>query len=181
MNTSNIASEESTAIGNSALAYGANSIAIGNFVSVYADETITIGNYSYSTAYGSVLIGHNLQTSGDNSPQVIFGRNNEPVAGGVFSIGNGTGAWLFDEQAGYYTQDRSNLLLIMEDGRTILRHRDYPAPTGTGANDSATPPALPTPQKEALRVQGNATVDGIFRVRPAGDIGMGPFTEDDGL
>jgi hypothetical protein len=148
---------------------GSNSIAIGTSTYAVSLRSLALGSYARADSTGSVAIGHGVSTSSSSTPgQVVLGTYNEIRDDAAFIIGNGTGNSEYDPATGNYESNRSILFFITTDGKGVFRHKDYIEPT--------TQQLVPTQPKEALRVKGDATVEGTLRIQPAGDLSMGQFT-----
>jgi hypothetical protein len=178
--------DHATAIGYYANANNTGAVALGNFVNASAYDAIAIGRDSSASNYGaialgnsvnassenSVTIGHNLQTSSYTSGQIVLGTYNEVRDAAAFIIANGTGNYEYNPATGNYGENRGNLFLITTAGKGIFRHTSF------------SEPSIPVPEqeKEALRVKGDASIEGNVKVtgalllQPASDLDMGPFT-----
>ncbi|MDR2981764.1 MAG: hypothetical protein LBV12_05910 [Puniceicoccales bacterium] len=154
-----VADNNSVVVGSYSEARGESAITIGGRSSAMQNFTTAIGNWAIAEADSSMALG--VGTHVTQSFQVALGSYNNPLNNAFLMIGNGT--------AGY---DRSNLFVIMKDGRGVFRSTSYVEPATT----------IAAQEKEALTVEGAATikgdakVTGTLRVRPAGDLSMGSFT-----
>ena len=159
----------SAAVGVGASTYGDYSLALGYYSSAYDESSMAIGRYAYASGINSIALGYGAMTDYYSSGQIVMGSYNEIVPDAAFMIGNGTGEWAYDPGLGYSTENRSNLFVIMNDGKAVLQHKDYVEPDRY--ND------VPAGGGEALRVKGSAVVEGKLLVMPAGELSMGIFTD----
>jgi hypothetical protein len=158
----------SIAMGSSVGAWEYGGIALGRFVTAQGTSSIAIGEGVLACATNSIAIGSCIVSDPYTANQIVIGRGNDPVYDAAFMIGNGTGEYGYNPNTGNYEENRSNLLVLMNDGKLILKHRDYDS-SSYDSNASGG-------GGEALRVKGGAAVEGKLLVRPSGDLGMGNFT-----
>jgi hypothetical protein len=143
----------SLAMGVYAIASGQSAMALGGTSNATGNQSIALGAYSIASGQEAIAIGRGA--SAPEPQQIVLGSFNQDEAGAKFILANGTDFGT-----------RSNLFTIMKNGRGVFR--------STSFVDPATPT---TPQaKEALTVEGAATIKGTLRVQPAGDLPMGAFT-----
>ncbi|MDR0536222.1 MAG: hypothetical protein LBG65_07775 [Puniceicoccales bacterium] len=176
---SGVSGNQSVAVGNQAVAHASQSVAVGAGAEANGGGSAAIGADAWTSGANSIAIGTSSAAAGQDSialgngtltydsGQVALGMFNEARPEYAFMIGNGSHA----PQGGAGGAERSNLFVITREGKGIFRHVNFAESTPGNA--------APVVGGEALHVKGNARIEGTLRLRPAGDLPMGPFVSDE--
>lgn len=146
-------------------ATGRSSFAFGEDVEATGAHSISMGEDTAARNVGSVAFGKGTETdsryalvAGDYNENVKSDGSNpgayESIHDPILEIGNGSSG------------GRRNALTTFRDGRTVLKHLDYP---NLGEGDVA------LEVRGDAEVSGDLNVAGSITVAPAGDLKMGEF------
>ncbi|MDR2980898.1 MAG: hypothetical protein LBV12_01480 [Puniceicoccales bacterium] len=132
----------SVALGHGANAADESSLAMGQDSHAEGDYAIALGTWARTEALYSLALGMGTYTT--QPYQIALGSHNQPTDNASFMIGNG---WDW--------ANRSNLFVIMKDGKGVFRHTSFIEPTSQASFPS---------QGVALQVDGASELKGQVHI-----------------
>jgi len=165
------------ALGSNSTASEEYSVAIGPFANSTGNRSVAIGDGAHSNSYASISIGSS--TIANYALGTVVGAYNDPLIN-TPNIGYSPSTPVFVVGNGWDDNDRSNALLVKQDGNIGLSNNDPEAllHVGTGTND-----AIIIGSYESLSDQGFSTLAVNSTFRPIDDntydLGSPSFRWDD--